>query len=102
MIRIKKPKSAIMISAAALLMLTGCAHSNGPQAVSAPAVVKSATPSDTKQNNTNQDDTKPLYETTQVEISDADIGYVKIDEFPTSNSQINPIRWQALYETALS
>ncbi len=88
---IHRSKSAITTSVIALLMLTGCAAQTPQQNTT--AAVKPAV---------NNDDARPLYQTETVEISDADIGYVKVGEFPTSNSQINPVRWQALYETALS
>ncbi len=96
--RVNRPKSALAISATALLILTGCAYGNGAQA-STPTQAQSSTVA-LKSNNS--DDAKPLYETTKIEVSDADIGYVKVDAFPGGNGQINPIRWQALYETALS
>jgi defect in organelle trafficking protein DotC len=110
MIKVKYSKSVQVIGASLLMALTGCANSgdNPPT----PVVVQPATPVPvpvekpaapapaSKPVVTN--DTKPLYESAKIEVSDADMGYVKVDMFPNANGQINPVRWQALYETALS
>ncbi len=79
---ISRSKKALAVSTTLLLLLIGCAHADAPA--------------------TNSDDAPPLYTTSKTEISDADIGYVKVDQFPGGQGQINPVRWQALYETALS
>lgn len=90
MISFKRHISALSSigTAALLLALTGCAHSQNNYN---PA--KATTDQSTASN---------LYQTTKIEISDVDMGYVKVSEFPASADSINPIRWQALYETALS
>jgi defect-in-organelle-trafficking protein DotC len=94
---LKCSKGAFTAGAALLIMLTGCAQTNQSTAgeVTKPSP---ATPVAASVNT----DPKPLYEISRTEVSEADMGYVKIDKFPESQSQINPIRWQALYETALS
>jgi defect in organelle trafficking protein DotC len=79
---ISRSKNALAVSATLLLLLLSCAHADALA--------------------TSSDDAPPLYTTSKIEVSDADIGYVKVDQFPGAQGQINPVRWQALYETALS
>lgn len=108
MMIITRSKSVLTIGATALLMLTGCAHSSDNPGTTAAATQPQTQTQAQSQPQTaapkaaSSDDAKPLYETAKIEVSNADIGYVKIDQFPSGNGQINPIRWQALYETALS
>ncbi len=90
----------LLTSAAVLLVLTGCAHSQENGGQSQTQASTKTRPSTVAPPTNN--DAPPLYQTEKIEISDVDIGYVKVEAFPGNNSQINPIRWQALYETALS
>lgn len=99
MIIINRSRKALTISAA-LMLMAACAQSSS--AVASTSTSTSINSSMAAPEAANPDAAKPLYETTKIEVSDADIGYVKIDQFPSENSQINPVRWQALYETALS
>lgn len=96
------------IGTTALLMaLSGCAH---PQSDAAPATPQSSYNSNqlkvesavSKNNSSSNDSPSTLYQPTKIEVSDVDVGYVKVNEFPASADPINPVRWQALYETALS
>jgi defect in organelle trafficking protein DotC len=89
MMIINRSKSILTIGATVLVMLTSCAYSG-------------ETPSGSLRLQSAQTDTQSLYQPSKTEISDVDIGYVKVDQFPAGKGQINPIRWQALYETALS
>ncbi len=74
-------------TAALLLVLTGCAHSqNASNAAKA----------------SNQSTAPTLYQPDKIAVSDVEMGYVKVGEFPASTDSINPVRWQALYETAMS
>jgi len=94
---IGKTSRQAFIIAAALLMLGGsCAYADNDPVTAASAPIPSTNPT------ADENEAKPLYEISRVEISDADIGYVKVDEFPSGNNQINPVRWQSLYETAVS
>jgi defect in organelle trafficking protein DotC len=118
MISMNRSKGALTISATMMLMLTGCASNSTPASVQATpqpaatvtvkptpapaAPVAQAQPAMVIKSDPASHDAQPLYQPTKVEVSDADIGYVKVGEFPNSSSQINPIRWQALYDTALS
>lgn len=94
MMRANRFKNVLAISTTLLLALTGCANSSENSRVETVQAAAKPQPA--------ANDSKPLYETAKIEVSDADVGYVKVDAFPTGNGQINPIRWQALYETALS
>lgn len=100
MILLKRSKGALTAGTALLIMLSGCAPMNSStagEAANPPSAVPVAA------NNTdNNTEPKPLYEVSRTEVSEADMGYVRVDKFPDSNTQINPVRWQALYETALS
>lgn len=92
-------RSRHLLTSAAVLVALGCAHSTQ---IHAQPLTSTQAPANTQSAQTANGDAPPLYQTEKIEISDADMGYVKVDQFPGSNSQINPIRWQALYETALS
>ncbi len=100
MILLKRSKGALTASTALLIMLSGCAPTNNSTAGGVANPPSSAPP--VSASNSTNSDTKPLYEVSRVEVSEADMGYVKVDKFPDSQAQINPVRWQALYETALS
>src|SRR5215207_9945085 len=97
MIKFNHSQKALTMGAALMLMLTGCV-SNTVASTSKPPSLSATAAGQSSPNNA----TQPLYDTTKIEVSDADMGYVKINEFPGENGQINPVRWQALYETALS
>lgn len=104
MMIMNRSKSAITISATVLAMLAGYSQSSLAASGQTPVQVQLQTPPQAKALViNNDDDAQPLYQTAKVQFSDADIGYVQVSKFPNSgDSQINPVRWQALYETALS
>ena len=101
---INRMKCLLTTSSTALLItLCGCAYSSELPPAASTNSAAAVKPQTTQTNN--DGDVRPLFgggSAKVEEISDVQMGYVKVNALPKGEEQVNPVRLQALHETALS